>query len=54
MDKLKKCCVCGDPITIGFLMPDGEYVCAYQPCCYCYCEDKGERIEIEEEQEDTQ
>ena len=52
MDKLKKCCVCGDPITIGFLMPDGEYVCACDSCCYYYCKDKGEIIEQEQEQED--
>ena len=46
---MKKCCICNEPITIGFVMPDGDYVCAVYTCCYEYCRITGERVEIEED-----
>ena len=49
MEELKRCSACGDPITVGFLMPDGDYVCAVYTCCYEYCRITGERVEIEED-----
>ena len=48
MEELRRCSTCGDPITIGFLMPDGDYVCADYACCYEYCKATGKRVEIEE------
>ena len=50
MSEIKRCSSCGDQITIGFLMPDGDYVCADYACCYEYCKATGERVEIIEEQ----
>ena len=49
MSEKKRCSTCGDSITIGFLMPDGDYVCADYACCYEYCKITGERVEIEED-----
>ena len=50
---MKKCCICNEPFTIGFVMPNGDCVCADYTCCYMYCSIEGERIEqkVEEESE---
>ena len=37
-----KCDYCGDVPDIGYLMPDGDLVCASHECCYEYCKATGQ------------
>ena len=39
-----KCCICDDVFDVGCEMPNGDYVCATQECCYEYCKYEGKRI----------
>ena len=36
-----KCDYCGDTPDVGYLMPDGDLVCASYECCYEYCKATG-------------
>lgn len=38
MDKLKKCCVCGDTPDY-YIKVDEDVICASHSCCYNYLKD---------------
>lgn len=48
-----ECDYCGCTPDIGYLMPNGEFVCATYECCYEYCKSNAQSWFLGQEKGDN-